>query len=133
VNDTHALSDIEPDAKNLLGIKKMNKLTDKGYTTGIHIAIYKKNNITTYSSPKAHSSQHNGLFDLQIFSYDREKDNYTCPNDQILSTHGRVYNKRNHRVKHYKNRQACKKCPIRPDCTKNKNGRFIERSIYQEA
>jgi len=54
VNDTHALSDIEPDAKNLLGIKKMNKLTDKGYTTGIHIAIYKKNNITTYSSPKAH-------------------------------------------------------------------------------
>jgi len=37
------------------------------------------------------------------------------------------------KVKHYKNRQACKTCSLRAQCTTNKNGRFIERSIYQEA
>ncbi|MGB5229399.1 MAG: transposase [Eudoraea sp.] len=55
------------------------------------------------------------------------------PADQILTTNGSVYDKAGHKVKHYKNRQACKTCDLRDLCTKNKNGRFIERSIYQEA
>lgn len=133
VNDTNALSSMAIDAKELLELDKMNCLTDKGYTTGKHIDICTENNITTYSSPKAHSSQHNGLFDMQIFQYDKENDFYTCPAGEILHTNGTVYNKANHKVKHYKNRQACKNCKLRNQCTKNKNGRFIERSIYQEA
>lgn len=133
VNDTHALSPMALDAKSLLGLEAMNVITDKGYTTGKHIDICTKNNITTFSSPKDHSSQHNGLFDMQIFKYDKENDFYTCPNGDILATNGTVYNKNKHKVKHYKNRQACKICELRDQCTKNKNGRFIERSIYQEA
>jgi len=133
VNDTHALSPMALDAKSLLGLETMNVLTDKGYTTGKHIDICTKNNITTFSSPKEHSSQHNGLFDMQIFKYDKENDFYTCPAGQILATNGTVYNKNKHKVKHYKNRKACKTCELREQCTKNKNGRFIERSIYQEA
>ena len=133
VNDTHALSPMALDAKELLAVDKMDCITDKGYTTGKHIAICMENNITTYSSPKDHSSQHNGLYDMQIFEYDKDVDNYTCPAGQILSTNGTVYNKAGHKVKHYKNRRACKTCILRDQCTRNKNGRFIERSIYQEA
>ena len=133
VNDTHALSPMALDAKNLLGVEQMNTLTDKGYTTGKHIEKCTQNGITTYSSPKEHSSQHNGLFDMQIFVYDKDKDQYTCPNNEVLLTNGTVYKKGKHLVKHYKNRKACKTCPIRNQCTKNKNGRFIERSVYQEA
>jgi transposase len=133
VNDTHALSPMALDAKELLELKTMNVLTDKGYTTGKHIAICSKENIITFSSPKAHSSQKNGLFDMQIFKYNKVKDSYTCPADQILKTNGTIYNKNRHKVKHYKNREACKTCMLRSQCTQNKNGRFIERSIYQEA
>lgn len=132
VNDTHALATMALDAKALLGVDKMKTLTDKGYTTGEHIHTCTKNDITTYSSPKDHSSQHNGLFDMQIFEYDKQADTYTCPAGEILATNGTIYKKRNHRVKHYKNRKACKGCPLRSQCTKNKNGRFIERSIYHE-
>ncbi len=67
------------------------------------------------------------------FMYDAAKDTYTCPADQVLTTNGTVYNKAGHKVKHYKNRQACRICPVRNQCTANKNGRFIERSIYQGA
>ncbi len=133
VNDTHALSPMALDAKKLLGVETMNVLTDKGYTTAKHIDICSKNGITTYSSPKKHSSQKNGLFDMQIFNYNKEKDQYRCPANELLKTNGTVYNKNNHKVKHYKNRQACKICLLRAQCTTNKNGRFIERSIYQEA
>lgn len=133
VNDTHALSPMALDAKELLGVENMNTLTDKGYTTGKHLEICTKNGITPYSSPKEHSSQHNGLYPMVDFRYEREMDSYTCPDGQILATNGTVYDKAGHKVKHYKNRQACKICPVRHLCTTNKNGRFIERSIYQEA
>ena len=133
VNDTHALSPMALDAKKLLGLNHMNVLSDKGYTTAKHIDICTKNNITTFSSPKAHSSQNNGLFAMQLFKYNAKEDYYTCPANKTLATNGTVYNKNNHKVKHYKNRQACKNCNIRSECTSNKNGRFMERSIYQEA
>ena len=132
VNDTNALSPMALDAKELLGVEQMDCITDKGYTTGKHIAICDKNNIRTYSSPKEHSSQHNGLYDMQIFEYDKDLNHYTCPAGEILSTNGTVYNKNEHKVRHYKNRSACKTCTLRDQCTENKNGRYIERSIYQE-
>ena len=133
VNDTHALSPMALDAKQLLKLDQMDVITDKGYTTGKHIDICSRNGIVTYCSPKNHSSQHNGLFDMQIFKYNAEKDFYTCPANEILATNGTVYNKSGHKVKHYKNRKACKRCTLREQCTRNKNGRYIERSIYQEA
>lgn len=133
VNDTHALSPMALDAKALLGVEEMKTLTDKGYTTAKHLEICTDNGITPYSSPKEHSSQHNGLYPMADFKYDKINDTYTCPADQVLATNGTIYNKAGHKVKHYKNRQACKVCPVRHLCTKNKNGRFIERSIYQEA
>ena len=132
VNDTHALADMALDAKELLQVEKMDTLTDKGYTTGLHIDTCTKNGITTYSSPKAHSSQNNGLFDMQIFEYDKQNDTYTCPAGAILTTNGTIYKKRKHRVKHYKTK-ACNGCSLREKCTENKRGRYIERSIYQEA
>jgi len=132
VNDTHALAEMALDAKGLLGVEKMNCLTDKGYTTGVHIDTCTKNNITTYSSPKAHSSQDNGLFDMQIFVYDSENDTYTCPAGAIMIRSGKIYKKRNHRVKRYYTK-ACTGCELREKCTRNEKGRFIERSIYQEA
>ncbi|HMB63400.1 MAG TPA: IS1182 family transposase [Eudoraea sp.] len=133
VNDTHALSPMALDAKGLLGVENMNTLTDKGYTTAKHLDICTRNGITPYSSPKDHSSQHNGLYPMIDFKYDKETDTYTCLAGKTLATNGTVYDKAGHKVKHYKNRQACKICPVRHLCTKNKNGRFIERSIYQEA
>ena len=133
VNDTHALSPMALDAKELLDVESMDILTDKGYTTAKHLDICTKNGITPYSSPKDHSSHHNGRYPMVDFKYDKIKDAYTCPTDQVLATNGSIYDKAGHMVKHYKNRKACKVCPVRHLCTTNKNGRFIERSIYQEA
>jgi len=88
VNDTHALADMALEAKALLQVDKMNTLTDKGYTTGAEIARCTQHSITTYSSPKEHSSQKNGLYDMQDFAYDPEKDTYTCPAGATLYTNG---------------------------------------------
>jgi len=131
VNDIYALYPMAKEAKDLLNPKHMETLTDKGYTNGKVLAQCKNEGITTYSSPKEHSSPDNGLFAMKIFQYNAGNDTYTCPANQRLLTNGSIYKKRNHRVKHYKTK-ACKECKIRSQCTINKNGRFIERGIYQE-
>jgi len=132
INDTNVLADMALDAKELLVVEKMNTLTDKGYTTGVHINTCTNNGITTYSSPRAHSSQKNGLYDMQVFEYDKENDVYTCPGGAIMQRSGVIYKKRNHRVKRYTT-NSCEYCELRTKCTTNKRGRIIERSIYQEA
>src|SRR5213075_2535860 len=71
------------------------------------------------------------------FIYDPEKDIYTCPQNQVLKGSGQWYPKGNgskyqNLVKHYKT-PACKSCPVKADCTRNKNGRLIERSQYAPA
>jgi len=131
VNDTHALAEMALDAKDLLDVDKMNTLSDKGYTTGEHIHSCSLNGITTYSSPKLHSSQHNGLFDMQVFVYDKLNDNYLCPSGHIMHGGDVIYKKRNHRVKRYTTKN-CEGCTLRAQCTTNKRGRIIERSIYQQ-
>lgn len=131
VNDIYALYPMAKQAKDLLNPKGMKTLTDKGYTNGAILARCKQEGIETYSSPKDHSSQHNGLFAMNIFKYDAQSDSYTCPANEILNTNGNIYKKRAHRVKHYKTK-ACKGCQLRNQCTTNKKGRFIERGIHQE-
>lgn len=132
VNDTHALADMAIEAKELLQKNHLNTLSDKGYTTGAELQRCKDNNITTFSSPKEHSSPHNGLYPMKVFDYDPITDSYTCPASQTLVTNGNIYKKANHQVKHYKNRAACQACQQRHLCTTNKNGRFIERGLHQE-
>jgi len=85
VNDTHALSPMALDAKELLGVEYMKTLTDKGYTTAKHLEKCTENGITPFSSFKMHSSQHNGLYPMIDFKYNKEKDDYTCPDGQILT------------------------------------------------
>jgi hypothetical protein len=69
---------------------------------------------------------------MNEFEYDAENDTYTCPANEVLITNGNICKKRKHRVKRYYTK-ACNGCELRAKCTKNKKGRFIERSIYQEA
>ena len=133
VNDTRALSTMAIDAKQLLGVGTMDTLTDKGYTTGAEIARCGEHDITTYSSPKQGTEQNNDLFKLDRFTYNKQADSYTCPNNGILSGTGNVYHKGNLRVKHYKNFRACGLCPLKAKCTTSKKGRLIERSIHTEA
>ena len=72
-------------------------------------------------------------FDVQHFNYNKELDQYTCPANELLTTSDRWYNKASgktmNRVKHYKTK-SCLTCSLFEKCTRNKSGRFIERSEH---
>ena len=143
VNDTKALARMVEKVQQNIGQptpdNKMNVLADKGYHSGREIKACEKLNVNTYISAKASSSSKtNPAYAMEAFEYNEQEDTYTCPANQKMYTNGRWYNKKldksgrkSYHVKHYKTK-ACKNCTLRNECTKNKNGRFIERTEYAQ-
>ena len=135
-NDAHALYSVSKGAKEALGVEKMDSLGDKGYHTGSELAACSEDGITTYIAFPEVSTPGNGPeegYQVKEFLYVSQGDYYICPQGYDLHTNGRFYTKgrAGYRVKHYKTK-ACKHCPVRQACTKNKMGRLVERSEYQE-
>lgn len=141
VNDTHSLYPMALQAKELLQTETLTVLADKGYHTGEQLESCRQNDIITYVSPKAPSTNAESGYPITMFTYDDQTDTYTCPQGQQMRTNGRWYihsNSRKGRSDRHRFRRylttACKQCPVREECTKStKNGRAIDRSEYADA
>jgi hypothetical protein len=136
-NDRKALSGLAIETKKQLNKKSIEALADKGYHNGEELELCAKNGIKTYvavpDSPRSCEIPTPDYYGDK-FIYDAKKDVYICPQKKILKGSGRWYTKGNgskyeNQVKHYKT-SACKSCPVKAVCTRNKNGRLIERSQY---
>jgi len=142
VNDTHALYPMAQASKDLLKVDHLNTLADKGYHTGKQIQQCVANNITTHISPRENPSQEEGVFSVSYFTYDSQKDSYTCPEGSILRTNGVWYRhsekkqgqkSRSHLFQRYLTTD-CLSCKLKTKCTRNKKtGRAIDRSEYANA
>ena len=137
VNDTTALAGVAIETKEILQVEKMDVLADKGYHTGDQIQQCEQNNITTYVSPKEPASNNPDIFSITQFIYNTEKDCYTCPAGQTLTTNGTwlTHSSKGHKsaykFQRYNNTKACKTCELHSQCTTSKNnGRNIDRSEF---
>jgi len=147
-NDAYALSPVALEAQKVLQNDEQNPLTvlaDKGFDTGYELKICAQNNINTIVAPKKRlSNKVNKKFAKHAFVYQEDNDTYTCPQEEILTTNGKSYNKKTygqHRAPYKFKRYTCsfnicKNCPCKLKCIgepnlKNSKGRYIERSEYQ--
>jgi hypothetical protein len=146
--DTYALSGMALEARKILNKKKgesLMVLADKGFDTGIELKKCAENDIITLVGPKKRVfAGKDKRFNKDTFEYDHDRDHYTCPEGQYLTSNGRWYTKNNgkHRqaytVKHYKLPfHVCDNCPFRLECAgeanlKNSKGRYIERNEYED-
>ena len=135
-NDSKAMGGMVRRAKNILGTSDFTALYDKGYHTGTEFDYAHKHQVEVIVAfPEVSSHAPDLSFDVEHFEYHKELDQYTCPSGETLSTNGRWYNKASgktiNRVKHYKSNK-CQTCPQFNRCTKNKDGRLIERSEHMD-
>jgi transposase len=141
VNDTHSLYPMALQAKELLQTETLTVLADKGYHTGEQLQRCGQNNIITYVSPKAPSTNAESGYPITMFQYNPQTDTYTCPQGQEMRTSGQWYihsNSRKGRSDRHRFRRyltaACRQCPVMKECTRSTvNGRAIDRSEYAEA
>lgn len=133
-NDSKAMGAMLRRTKTILGKTDFTAVYDKGYHTGSEIKAGMDMGINVLVAiPAAASHAPDMAYDVAHFSYDQQNDQYTCPQGQILATNGRWYRKDRgksyNQVKHYKTKH-CLTCPAFAQCTKNKEGRLIERSEH---
>ncbi|AEA45659.1 IS1182 family transposase [Fluviicola taffensis] len=135
-NDSKAMGAMARRAKTILGKSDFTILFDKGYHTGTEFDYAHKQGVEVLVAfPDVASHAPDISFDVEHFNYNKERDEYTCPAGELLTTNGRWYNKASgktiNRVKHYKTK-ACLTCSLFEKCTRNKTGRFIERSEHMD-
>jgi hypothetical protein len=125
-------------ASGIIESTDFTALYDKGYHNGSELKAGQEMKVgLMVAIPDVASNAPDKRYNMLNFKYDNQSDNYTCPENRVLKTNGKWYNKsRGHnrtdiKVKHYKT-NACKTCLARGLCTINKKGRFIERSEYAE-
>jgi transposase len=129
VTDLGLLSQMAKRAKEALGADEIDALADMGYYDGQEVKACLEEGITPYI-PKANTSanRRRGLFTKQHFRYDPQEDCYWCPADQPLTFRFQT-TEQGRQIRYYANPGACRQCPLKGRCTRNKNGRRITRWI----
>lgn len=133
-NDSKAMGSMLRRTKTILGKTDFTAVYDKGYHTGSEIKTGIEMDINIMVAiPDVASHAPNIAYDVEHFVYNHDKDHFVCPQGQILATNGSWYNRNRGKsitkVKHYKTKE-CLTCPVFAQCTKNKEGRLIERSEH---
>ena len=135
-NDSKAMGGMLRRTKTILGHNNFIAIYDKGYHTGSEFAYAERLKIDVLVAiPSVSAHAPDLAFDVEHFKYDLKTDSFTCPANQILTTNGNWYSKKNGKsvtqMKHYKS-SACLSCELLKKCTKNARGRLIERSQHAD-
>lgn len=130
-NDKRELAPMSLEIKHLLDLRGFKTLSDAGYSTGDQFKICKEACIETYSAPMPTTSPSQDCIPTSEFTYDKQNDCYICPSGKVMDRVGNSTTRRNYKAFIYRT-PACTACSIREDCTKNKKGRVIERTEYQD-
>jgi transposase len=102
---------------------------DTRYGTVPNIVGLEERGIRAYL-PTSDFSQRTQHYPAKLFQYDAEKDQYICPQRQILPL---VSRRTSEQVLLYKPKaEICNACPVKSQCTGSKSGRHIFRSFFQE-
>jgi len=130
--DLHAMGPMLERACDVLQANDFTALYDKGYYNEAALQEAEELGVDVLvATPEISSHAPDPAFDVALFHYNPKEDTYTCPAGHLLTTNGHLYSKRSRKtetyVQHYKTSE-CQNCPLRSQCTKNSEGRLIERS-----
>jgi transposase len=102
---------------------------DAKYGTIPNIVGLEKRGIKAYL-PTPDLSQRSEYYSSDQFQYDIEKDQYICPQNQVLPLWSR--RKSEEKYVYRADAKVCDACPVKGECTGSKSGRHIFRSFHQE-
>jgi hypothetical protein len=130
--DQGQLSNMAKQAKEILDVKEIKVLADKGYYSTKDLIECDANQIETYVPKQRFTgSIANSDFQPDKFQYDQEQDIYICPAGEELYQ-GKMREVKDVKYKVYKNQRACHKCDLKDQCTKSQKGRTIHRNVEQD-
>jgi transposase len=127
-NDVNCLAAVAQSAKQELAVEQLQVCADRGYYNTAQIKECEEAKIEVYME-RPRPRQVDGIFPLEMFSYDEHHDEYECPAGKRLSF--RVFDK-DRQLRCYWT-EACRSCPLKSQCTRGKGPRKIKRPLGQDA
>src|SRR5262244_2219064 len=117
--DMGLLAQTAEPAKEVLDVERIAVVADRGYFKIEDIEACEKAGIGPYvPRPQRGPSVRAGFFRKDEFSYDPTNDSFLCPAGQRLHPYSSSLMRGLKKI-NYRNSQACRDCPIRPQCTGN--------------
>ena len=106
---------------------------DTAYSSGPNLNwLVKDKDIAPHIPVIDKSKREDGTFSREDFTFDKERNVYTCPASKTLTTTGKLVND-GETVLYRASTYDCGPCPLRPKCCPKAPERRIPRSIYEEA
>jgi len=137
-NDSKAMGEMVTRAAEIIENTDFTALYDKGYHKGTELKTAQDLGVKTLVAiPDPASNAPDPKYNIANFIYNKEENTYTCPEGHTLKTNGTWYNKSqgknrsDTKIQHFKTKE-CQHCPAKSMCTKNKDGKVLERSEYAD-
>jgi transposase len=113
-------------------IKPERLAADTAYGSGANLNwLVKDKKIAPHIPVIDKSKREDGTFSREDFTFDKERNVYTCPTGKILTTTGRISN--DDLLAYRASKFDCDVCPAKMQCCPKEAARKILRSIYEEA
>jgi len=130
--DRKAMGNMLRRAKTILRTNGFAALYDKGYHSGSEFETADKLGIDVLVAiPNVASQAPNPKYNVENFTYDKQRDIYICPEGKQLTTTGKLHLTQRSNFKRYTTK-ACLSCSAKEECSKSKYGKAIQRSEYKE-
>jgi transposase len=124
--DLQQLSEVARQAKENLGVEKLDVVADQGYCNNAQVSLCEQHRITPYiTKPDTSANTKAGLFGKSRFTYDATKDVYVCPAGKEL-THRFNTQEKGRSLRYYRAKD-CRHCALKKQCTRNRANRTITR------
>jgi hypothetical protein len=114
-------------------IKPKRLAADTAYGSGPNLNwLVKDKDIAPHIPVIDKSKREDGTFSREDFTFDKERNVYTCPAGKALTTTGKLVND-GETALYRASAHDCGRCPLKPKCCPKTPERKIPHSIYEEA
>ena len=117
--------------KRVFGLKPDRLMADTAYGTGKFLRVVVDADIAPYIPVWDKSTRDDGTFSRTDFTFDKEKNIYTCPAGKTLTTTGHVST--DHKFRYLASIRDCKICPLKAQCCPNMPQRRIMHDVNEDA
>ena len=117
--------------ERLLDLKPDRLVADTAYGTGKFLGWLVGTGITPHIPVWDKGKRDDGTFSRSDFTFDKEKNEYRCPNGKALRTTGKVHDGRT--ILYRASKLDCGPCPLKSKCCPNVPERKVPRDVHEEA
>jgi transposase len=114
-----------------LDLKPDRLIADTAYGTAKFLGWLAGTGITPHIPVWDKANRDDSTFSRNDFTFNPEKNEYTCPAGKILHTTGRVHDDRT--ILYLARKQDCDGCALKPKCCPNTPSRKVPRAVHEEA